>query len=356
MSLIEGVGDEVTDFFIIMTVLLVGWLAWCSTSIADQPLIRTVLILRDRAPIHLSSVRTSRQSTNSLGIQDIGRSRNSEGTEEETSEITSNISDNIQSSCPNTTSMETSEITQEVSRTTEPTAAEEVLIEAMDSFNSSDRSLLQRTTKADNSSLDQTASGTSELMSEESNLTTDDNSDITIKLKFINDDQKIVTGSLKEMLGDFKRRHFQIELEAHKVVCLVFNGRILQPDTKTLEQCGLFNDCVVHCWVHQPRPAAVPSSQTSTLDNSSSIYFNSQPFSDLPTGTGMSSVHNEWDLNRLLVSILMVILGLAWYSRYYYAQVFTATTTLALYALTAIFTVSLFSNFFPDQDNIRNVE
>lgn len=144
-----------------------------------------------------------------------------------------------------------------------------------------------------------------------------------------------------------------MELEAHKSVRLVFNGRVLQPDTQTLEQCGLFNDCVVHCWVHQPRPTAAPSSQT--LDNSS-IYFNSQPFSDLPTGTGLSSVHNEWDLSRLLVSILTIVLGLAWYSRYHYAQLFTATTTLALYALTAIFTVSLFSNFFPDQDNIRNVE
>lgn len=136
---------------------------------------------------------------------------------------------------------------------------------------------------------------------------------------------------------------------------LVFNGRILQPDTQTLEQCGLYNECVVHCWVHQPRSSAVPPSQ-STLDNSSSIYFNSQSFSDLPSGTGVSSTHNDWDLSRLLVSILTIVLGLAWYSRYHYAQLFTATTTLALYAFTAIFTVSLFSNFFPDQDNIRNVE
>lgn len=147
-----------------------------------------------------------------------------------------------------------------------------------------------------------------------------------------------------------------MELEAHKSVRLVFNGRVLQPDTQTLEQCGLFNECVVHCWVHQPRPTSAPSSQASTLDNSSPIYFNSQPFSDLPTGASISSVRNEWDLSRLLVSILTILLGLAWYSRYHYAQLFTATTTLALYALTAIFTVSLVSNFFPDQDNIRNVE
>ncbi|XP_012540502.1 transmembrane and ubiquitin-like domain-containing protein 1 [Monomorium pharaonis] len=354
MSLIEGVGDEVTDFFIVMTVLLVGWLAWCSTSIADQPLIRTVLILRDRTPTRITSVRANQQqSTNNLSVQDAVQSHNSETSEEETVETSNNSVDGTQSNCPNAAA-DTSESPQEVSRPTESTTAEEVLIEAMDSFNNSDPSLLQRTkTNNSDSSLNQSTTSNSESALEETTVT-DNSNNITIKLKFINDDQKIVTGSLKEMLGDFKRRHFQMELEARKAVRLVFNGRVLQPDTQTLEQCGLFNDCVVHCWVHQPRPTTGVTS--STLDNSSSIYFNSQPFPDLPTGTGISSIHNEWDLSRILVSLLTLILGLAWYSRYHYAQLFTATTTIALYALTAIFAVSLFSNFFPDQDNIRNVE
>ncbi|XP_011268805.2 transmembrane and ubiquitin-like domain-containing protein 1 [Camponotus floridanus] len=354
MSLIEGVGDEVTDFFIVMSILLVGWLAWCSTSIADQPLIRTVLILRDRTPTRIAAIRANRQNVSSIS-QDVGRPPNLETTEEETNETASD-NDSIQSNCPNASAMDISE-TQDVARPMESTTAEEVLIETMDSFSNDDSTLLHRSVKADNSDttniIDQTCGSSSECTTEDS---ISDSNEITIKLKFINDDQKLVTGSLKEMLGDFKRRHFQMELEAHKSVRLVFNGRVLQPDTQTLEQCGLFNDCVVHCWVHQPRPATVSSSQTSTLDNSSSIYFNSQSFSDLPTGTGLSSVHNDWDLSRLLVSILTIVLGLAWYSRYHYAQLFTATTTLALYALTAIFTVSLFSNFFPDQDNIRNVE
>jgi len=349
------VGDEVTDFFIVMTVLFVGWLAWCSTRIADQPVIRTVLILRDRMPVRVTSISSRNSRTVSDMLQELEQQRSSESsTEEETLETTSN-SDAVRSSCPTAAAVDTNESPPEVSRSTESTrTAEQVLIETMDSFSDADRSLLQRTVKADNSdALDQTTSSASECTSEEP-IISDSNTDITIKLKFMNDDQKVVTGSLKEMLGDFKRRHFQMELEARKAVRLVFNGRVLQPDTQTLEQCGLFNDCVVHCWVHQPRPsAAVPS---STLDNSSSIYFNSQPFSDLPTGAGISSIHNDWDLSRLLVSLLTIILGLAWYSRYHYAQLFTATTTLALYALTAIFAVSLFSNFFPDPDNIRNVE
>ncbi|EZA51422.1 hypothetical protein DMN91_007036 [Ooceraea biroi] len=352
MSLIEGVGDEVTNFFIVMSMLLIGWLAWCSTSITDQPLIRTVLILRDRTPARIATIRANQQNASNASQETLSRSPNLETTEEEALETSVNNSDTHAS--PDT-DVDTSEPSQET-RSVEA-ASEEVLIETMDSFNNDDSSLLHRPAKADNSSatnasLDQnTCSGTS-------NCRNDSNCgyEITIKLKFINDDQKLVTGSLKEMIGDFKRRHFQMELEAHKSVRLVFNGHVLQPDTRTLEQCGLFNDCVVHCWVHQPRPASSSrNTLDDSLDNSSPIYFNSQPFSDLPTGPGIGPVH-EWDLSRLLVSILTIILGLAWYSRYHYAQLFTATTTLALYALTAIFTVSLFSNFFPDQDNIRNVE
>lgn len=103
--------------------------------------------------------------------------------------------------------LDISETSREVARPMESTATEEVLIEAMDSFNNDDPSLLQRSAKADNSdtnTLDQTTcSGSSECTTEDSTLS--DSNEITIKLKFINDDQKLVTGSLKEMLGDFKR-------------------------------------------------------------------------------------------------------------------------------------------------------
>ncbi|CAK9820817.1 Transmembrane and ubiquitin-like domain-containing protein 2 [Anthophora plagiata] len=309
MTLIEGVGDEVTDFFIVVTVLLVGWLAWYSTSITDQSLIRTVLVLH-RTRTHLAGLRSNHQNASSFT-----RPPNLEVSEEETIEPIADDNNSNSQSCPEPSIADTNEeISPDTNRAVEATATEEVLIETMDSFNNDKH--------------------------ESENLSTNDANKISIKLKFINDDQKMVTGSLKELLGDFKRRHFQTELEAQKLVRLVFHGRVLQPDNQTLERCGLYNNCVVHCLVHQPRPNPVPS-QTSTLQNSSSIYFNPQSFSDIPVGTGISSVHNEWDLSRPLVIILTVMLGFAWYSRYHYAQFFTATTTLALYALTAIFAMSV---------------
>lgn len=100
-----------------------------------------------------------------------------------------------------------SETSQDVTRPIESTATEEVLIEAVDSFNNDDPSLLQRSVKADNSDttniLDQTICGSSSECTTEDTII--DSNEITIKLKFINDDQKLVTGNLKEPLGDFKR-------------------------------------------------------------------------------------------------------------------------------------------------------
>lgn len=100
MSLIEGVGDEVTNFFIVMSLLLVGWLAWCSTSITDQPLIRTVLILRDRTPARIATIRANQQNTSNASQEAPSRPPNLETTEEETLETSVNNSDTQQSTSP----------------------------------------------------------------------------------------------------------------------------------------------------------------------------------------------------------------------------------------------------------------
>jgi transmembrane and ubiquitin-like domain-containing protein len=48
MSLVEGVGDEVTQFFIALVVIALALLAWWSTNISETPLVRTVLVLERR--------------------------------------------------------------------------------------------------------------------------------------------------------------------------------------------------------------------------------------------------------------------------------------------------------------------
>lgn len=79
----------------------------------------------------------------------------------------------------------------------------------MDTFNNEDSGLRQRIVKIETSNessdvTDSTATITTEHL-ETSSGSVDETNQITIKLKFINDDQKVVKGSPEELLGDFKR-------------------------------------------------------------------------------------------------------------------------------------------------------
>lgn len=49
MTIIEGVGDEVIHFFVLLIIVFIALVAWWSTNISERPLIRTVLILERRA-------------------------------------------------------------------------------------------------------------------------------------------------------------------------------------------------------------------------------------------------------------------------------------------------------------------
>lgn len=101
----------------------------------------------------------------------------------------------------------------------------------MDSYNNDEPSLLQRSVKTNDTDKTDMEKQTTSTDTKEQTTSADvkeqttsadlkeqttsaecaienpstSNNDITIKLKFINDDQKLVTGSLKEMLGEFKR-------------------------------------------------------------------------------------------------------------------------------------------------------
>lgn len=75
-----------------------------------------------------------------------------------------------------------------------------------------------------------------------------------IKIKYLNDDMKVVEAKPSQTLGEFKRRNFAKELHANKLVRLVFNGKVLQPDGASLRSCALFENCVVHCLVHNMPP------------------------------------------------------------------------------------------------------
>jgi transmembrane and ubiquitin-like domain-containing protein len=188
-------------------------------------------------------------------------------------------------------------------------------------------------------------------------------------LKYLNDEQKLVQGRLTEALGDFKRyfllmmlqetvinlttcnhfrRHFDLELSANKLVRLIFNGQVLARDGASLEEHGLFDNCVIHCLVHQPRNSNTSSTGTAESNNA-----RRDDAREAGESNSQRAERREFDLGTLLFVLLSILLGLAWYGRCVYSQYFTNTASVALIGLTGLLAVSFVGYMMPDQEIIR---
>uniref|UniRef100_A0A182JR14 Ubiquitin-like domain-containing protein n=1 Tax=Anopheles christyi TaxID=43041 RepID=A0A182JR14_9DIPT len=183
---------------------------------------------------------------------------------------------------------------------------------------------------------------------------------IRIKLKYLNDDSKLVEGNLNEGIGEFKRRNFTLELAAHKLVRLVFNGHVLQPDSKTLAACGLFDNCVVHCLIHNQKSAL----NGVTNDRSSEGTIGEHPTHEHGSSSGMEHGdggdqdgidgrrNTEMGNNRsgtrygtyfIYIGTLAVtaVILYGWYCRFHYGHLFNLNSTIGLIVTTTTFLIMM---------------
>lgn len=117
------------------------------------------------------------------------------------------------------------------------------------------------------------------------------------------------------------------------MVRLIFNGQVLQSDSQTLQGYGLFDNCVVHCLVHNQRSNVPHTAQTQS------------------SGSSNQTTPPDWNLGTILYSCVTVLLVFAWYCRYQYSHLFTTTTTAALFGLTGTVAMSMFGLYLPDDDD-----
>lgn len=271
MTLIEGIGDEVTEFFVLVIIGLIGLIAWRSTSIADQPLIRTVLILerrtRHRVAVDPPPVQPTTSSTvdNSIDTGQLETSRSSNDNNQEMDggtdcQICDKEADNVSSplvaaastshclsSNRNSEMPETSSgiVNERCSFKARPSPADENSFGESDSqvdvhsfspasnnansyllrsrrlafFQSRqvtlldspvvDGPVLSASSSTDSDNIDMTSTTNNEQGASFVSSGTNDDvpaaGSIRIRLKYLNDDQKLVEGRLHEQLGDFKR-------------------------------------------------------------------------------------------------------------------------------------------------------
>ncbi|CAB3367026.1 Hypothetical predicted protein [Cloeon dipterum] len=313
MSLVEGVGDEVTHFFIALIVVGLALIAWWSTNISDTPLVRTVLVL-ERRRVETASPRNDTQSRTPPNLTSATEAPSSpeEIPEPEAADGVSSspISNNEEPKEDN----EVTPTTTSTESTPQPELRSEVRRRCLDAVENK------------NSQSNNHISDDSGDVCIEDEITT---GSIRIRLKYLNDEQKLVQGRLAEPLGDFKRRHFNLELSANKLVRLIFNGQVLARDGASLEENGLFDNCVIHCLVHQPRNTS-SNNNTSSTESNNSVPREEQQQQNSNEGNRLDRL----DLGTLLFVLLSILLGMAWYGRCIYSQYFTNTASVTLIGLT----------------------
>lgn len=92
---------------------------------------------------------------------------------------------------------------------------------------------------------------------------------------------------------------------------LIYQGRLLQDPASTLRCLNITDNCVIHC--HRLPPGATTQDPSATLAHSATE----------PPSRGLSE-------DSLMVAVLVVLLGVVWYLRINYRQLFTGPATVSL--------------------------
>lgn len=166
---------------------------------------------------------------------------------------------------------------------------------------------------------------TESKQSEHQNESNDDQSaagetveEIRVRLKYLNDTQRLVKASPTETIGNFRRKHFPAELSQSKLIRFIFNGQDLRNDNSTLEACNIIDNSVVHCLITQPREQ---QSQSANLQE-----------------------EGLFDIGIFMFPLFGILLGIVWYLRFMYRQFFNVTSTLTLGGITFLYVAAFMSS------------
>ncbi|KAK2155289.1 hypothetical protein LSH36_243g00045 [Paralvinella palmiformis] len=141
---------------------------------------------------------------------------------------------------------------------------------------------------------------------------------IRIRLKYLDERQRLVQARPEDTIGQFKRAHFSVELADNFSVRFIFRGQELREECSTLGAYHVEDNSVIHCLL-------------SRISQSEQATTHTQPF--------------NIDLGFLMFPLFGLILGLLWYWRIMYRSYFSAVSTLSLVGITFLFLAVLLASW-----------
>ncbi|XP_070548782.1 transmembrane and ubiquitin-like domain-containing protein 1 [Ptychodera flava] len=137
---------------------------------------------------------------------------------------------------------------------------------------------------------------------------------IRIRLKFLNESERMVFARPQDTLGQFRREKFAQEILAGRTVRFIFNGHLLREDNQRLLDFNISDNSVLHCHISHGTSAPAEPAELQNVDI---------------------------DLGRFMVPLFGFILLSVWYLRWQYRYMFNATSTIALIAVSLLFVLAV---------------
>ncbi|NXY82489.1 TMUB2 protein, partial [Alcedo cyanopectus] len=146
---------------------------------------------------------------------------------------------------------------------------------------------------------------------------------IKIRLKFLNDTEKVAEVRPEDTVGILKRS-VKLFPGQEGQMRFIYRGQLLQ-DQGTLRSLHITDNCVIHCHRSRGAPATLPDPTASPAVPDAGGF---------PLGAG-----------NLLVPAVVVLLAVVWYFRLSYRQLFSAPATVSLIGVTVLFSFLAFGMY-----------
>ncbi|XP_071768683.1 transmembrane and ubiquitin-like domain-containing protein 2 [Centroberyx gerrardi] len=330
LTMLDGMGDEVTAAGGVLLLVFALVLAWLSTHVADRGdhILGTILTVGAHASLiglggHDSysggppSTDTPEQQTpppsqeNKPEDGEPGSERGeSEGTGEGAAGIGTDLLLNIQSKQPHTGRYHPNDEDDDEVDEEEDDEEEE---EEEEELGEEDKKVTKLIPALSNNASTPTTTTT-----------------ISVRLKFLNDTEEVAVLKPQDTVGVLKSKYFS---GRERQIKLIYQGQLLQDPKRTLLSLNITHNSVIHCHVSQALREASPEEGAPSGTGSGA-------------GSGVSGGFRAAGLalstSSLVVPVFVVILAVVWYFRINYRQFFTAPATISLVGVTVFFSFLIF--------------
>ncbi|KAJ8245931.1 hypothetical protein GJAV_G00261830 [Gymnothorax javanicus] len=160
---------------------------------------------------------------------------------------------------------------------------------------------------------------------------------ITVRLKFLNDTEELAVLRPLDTVGLLKSKYFSGQ---ERQIKLIFQGQLLQDPGRTLLSLNITHNSVIHCHISQSLREGSAEGTSRAVPGVAPVEHGA-----VGVGGGAGGVGLALNTGSMVVPVFVLMLAVAWYFRINYRQFFTAPATISLVGVTIFFSFLIFGMY-----------